>query len=487
MPRTAILPVVLPPLRTDDEEPLHRQLYRHLRTAILEGRIAVGSRLPASRSLAAHLGLSRNTVVAALEQLSAEGYVESRQGSGTRVAAMAAPPSLIGRSASGHSATPRRISQRAEASLAWEGPASRGVPLPLTPWVPALDHFPAQEWSRILARRWRRPSIELMVGHHAAGHPPLRAAIADYLGRARGVRCSADQVVVVTGSQQALDLAARVLLDPGDLAMVEDPGYSGMKGVLRSCGAIPAPVPVDEGGFDPLLAERLWPGARLACITPSHQYPSGATMPLDRRLALIDWAERHGGWIVEDDYDSDFRYGGRPLAALQGLDGGQRTIYCGTFSKSMFPGLRLGWVVVPPDLLSAFLTARRLSDMAPSSLTQAAMADFMSEGLFTAHLRRMRSLYAERRQAMLAAAQSQLAGLAEVTAGEAGTHAIAWLKEGQDDQALALAARAQGLGPSALSLYRLEPGRPGLILGYGNIGVAAMPSVIKRLGDVLNG
>ena len=401
MARSATAPPVLPPLDPDGREPLHRQIYHHLRAAFLEGRLGVGSRLPGSRALAAQLSVSRNTVVAALDQLIAEGYLESRRGSGTRVAAPPLLPSLARRSPAIAEGTGRVLSQRAQHLAQWETPMARGSLLPLAPGIPALDAFPAREWSRLLARRWRQPNHALMTGQDAAGYPPLRAAIAEYLGRARGVRCTAEHVVVVAGSQQGLDLIARVLLDPGDQAMVEDPGYGGLKGVLRSCGAIPVAVPVDEAGFDPVAAERLWPTARLACITPSHQFPSGATMPLERRLALIDWAARNGGWIVEDDYDSDFRYGGRPLAALQGLDGGRRTLYCGTFSKSMFPALRLGWLVVPPDLLPSFLAARRLADMAPSILTQAAMADFMTEGLFTAHLRRMRALYAERRRALL--------------------------------------------------------------------------------------
>jgi GntR family transcriptional regulator/MocR family aminotransferase len=366
-----------------------------------------------------------------------------------------------------------------------ETPILRGSLLPLAPGIPALDAFPAREWSRLLSRRWRRPDIDLMGGHDSAGYRPLRLSIAEHLGRARGVRCTPEQVVVVAGSQQGLDLIARVLLDPGHVAMVEDPGYGGLKGVLRAYGAIPAAVPVDEAGFDPRLAEQLWPTARLACITPSHQFPSGATMPVDRRLLLIDWAARKDGWIVEDDYDSDFRYAGLPLAALQGLDGAHRTIYCGTFSKSMFPALRLGWLVVPVDLLPSFLAARRLADMAPSILTQAAMADFMAEGLFTAHLRRMRALYAERRQVLLAAAARHLSGLVKVRSAEAGTHAIAWLPDGWDDRLIATAARADGLGPAALGQYRLHPGPAGLILGYGNMPSETIDPAIQALARVL--
>jgi GntR family transcriptional regulator/MocR family aminotransferase len=485
MVRSAQTHLVLPPLDPADPEPLYRQLYHHLRAAILDGRLGTGSRLPASRPLAVDLGISRNTVTLALEQLAAEGYVESRAGSGTRVALPTPLPSLAGRRVERNDGGRRAISLRARQSATWEVPLRRASFLPFAPGLPALDAFPARDWSRLLARWWRRPAKELMAGYDAAGYLPLRTAIAEHIGRVRGVRCTADQVVVVAGSQQGLDLTARVLLDPGDLAMVEDPCYGGLKGALRACGAEPAPVPVDAAGFDPLLAERLWPSARFACITPSHQFPSGATMPVERRLALIDWAARKDGWIVEDDYDSDFRYSGRPLAALQGLDGNNRTIYCGTFSKSMFPALRLGWLVVPSDLLPAFLAMRRLADMAPSSLTQAATADFMAEGLFAAHLRRVRPLYAERRQSLLVAAAHHLSGLADVVAGEAGTHAVAWLPDGRDDQAIAAAAQAQGLAPAPLTRYRLHAGRPGLILGYGHMPVDIIEPSIRILARIL--
>lgn len=481
MARVGPVPLILPALDAEAADPLHRQLYHLLRAAILEGRIRTGAQLPSSRQMAAQLGISRNTVVAAFDQLIAEGYVESRQGSGTRVAVRES----LGNSVSqGEHRKARPVSRRIRQWTEWEAPISRGVAVPFALGIPALDAFPFREWSRLLARRWRRPTLDVMLGRHEAGYPPLREAIAEHLRLVRGLRCTAEQVVIVSGSQQGLELAVRVLLEAGDLAMVEDPGYNGLKGVLRAAGAVLAPVPVDEAGFDPVQAERLWPTARLACVTPSHQFPSGATMPAHRRLALIEWAARTGGWIVEDDYDSDFRYGGHPLEALQGLDRDNRTIYCGTFSKSMFPGLRLGWLVVPTDLLPAITAVHRLAGAGPSTLIQAAMADFMLEGLYAAHLRRSRALYGERRQAVLAAA-AHLAELAEVVAGEAGTHAIAWLSDGCDDGKVAQAAGAQGLAPAALGRYRLAPGRPGLILGYGHMLPEGIASAMKTLATVL--
>jgi len=487
LPRTATLPLVLPSLDPSLPEALHRQLYRHLRDAILEKRLTAGSRLPSSRALAGQLGLSRNTVIAAVQQLQDEGYVESRHGSGTRIAV---PTALLAPSGQNHPPPARQnrpLSRQAQRLIGLEKPGLRGSPLPLAVGMPALDAFPARDWSRLLARRWRRPAPGLMSDTAAAGFPALRQAIAEHLGGARGLRCTADQIIIVAGAQQGLDLTTRTLLNPGDPAMVEDPGYTGLKALLEGYGAIAAPVPVDELGFNPVLAERLWPDARLAVITPSHQFPSGATMPAERRLALIDWAARVGGWIVEDDYDSDFRYGGRPLAALQGLDRGQRTIYCGSFSKSMFPALRLGWLVVPPDLLDAFLAVRRLADMAPSVLPQLAMADFMAEGLYTAHLRRMRQLYEERREALLTAAKHHLAGIATVTAGEAGTHAIAWLPPHLNDRAIAAKALAHGLAPASLSQNRYRPGPPGLILGYGNTPAEKIDGAIRILRQIIAG
>ncbi|HSV30065.1 MAG TPA: PLP-dependent aminotransferase family protein, partial [Candidatus Omnitrophota bacterium] len=437
--RTAPDPTLaLPPLDRSATDSLQRQLARALRQAILAGRLTAGTRLPSTRRLAAHLGIGRNTVLAAFEELAAEGFLDSRPGSGTVVAALPtpAPP-----------APPpdRKLSARAALFMTVEKPRTRGWGETLGPGTPDLSHFPFAEWSRLLARRWRRPGRELTVPEHPAGYPPLRTAIAEWLGRTRAVSCTPDQVVIVSGSQQALDLTARVLLDPGDVVMVEDPCYSGLKGVLRAAGARLAGVPVDQDGFDIAEGERLWPDAKMACVTPSHQFPTGITMSLPRRLAAVEWARRRGGWILEDDYDGEFRHAGPPLAALQGLDEARRTIHLGTFSKSMFPGLRLGWLVLPEDLVAPFVAARQLADMAPPSLTQAAMADFMAEGLFARHLKRMRTLYAARRDAFAQACGRHLAGIGTIVPGEAGLHSVLWLPEGSDDRAFAAKAAAAGL------------------------------------------
>lgn len=470
--------LALPPLDRAAAEPLQRQLYLGFRAAILDGRLPAGTRLPSTRALAAHLKLGRNTVLAAFELLFAEGFVAARPGSGTVV-------ENVPRAAPSPTRSDRPLSRRMAQLMDIEAPRGRGWGATLAPGTPDLAHFPFAEWSRLLARRWRRPGRDLLVPGNAAGHPPLRQAIAEWLGRTRAVRCTAEQVMIVSGSQQALDLAARVLLDPGGVAMVEDPGYGGLKGVLRAAGATVAAVPVDEQGFDVALGERLWPEARLVAVTPSHQFPTGVTMPLSRRLALIDWAERRQGWIIEDDYDGEFRHSGPPLAALQGLDAAQRTIHLGTFSKSMFPGLRLGWMVLPEDLVGPFTAARRLADMAPPSLTQAAMADFMTEGLFARHMKRMRALYSARRQAFAQACARHLAGAGQLAAGEAGLHSVLWLPDGTDDRAAAAKAAAAGLAIPPLAEFRLHPGQPGLVLGWGNLAEERMDAVVARLAAAL--
>ncbi|CUW39071.1 putative Transcriptional regulator [Magnetospirillum sp. XM-1] len=463
----------------DGGQPLHRRLYLALREAVLDGRLGEGAALPSSRSLAAQLGVARNTVLAAYDQLAAEGFTEARQGSATRVAAR---QPLLGRADSGPSIPPPPPETKV---AAWSATPPmlmvRDPTRPFAPGVPDLAAFPHAEWRRVLGRLWRRPPVELMCGIDPLGHPPLRRAIAEHVGRTRAVRCDADRIMVVGGSQQALDLVARVLVEPGEPVLVEDPCYGGLSGVLRAAGAKALAVPVDESGFDPDLAERLCPQARLACVTPSHQFPTGATMPLARRLALIDWAARKGGWIIEDDYDSDFHHGGQQAASLQGLDRWGRTLYLGTFSKSMFPGLRLGWLVVPHALLPAFVAARRVADMAPAGLTQAAMAAFMIEGHFGAHLRRMRGLYGRRRTQLLDAAARILGPSLPVAAGEAGLHAILRLPEGCDENAAARAAQAHGLAPAPLGFHRVTKGPPGLILGYGNLAGWSIEDALERL------
>jgi GntR family transcriptional regulator/MocR family aminotransferase len=473
--RRAVVAIGTLGLERASSVPLYRQLYDALRDAILSGRLRPGSRLPSTRALADDLGASRNTVLAAFGQLLAEGYLEGRVGAGTTVARTLPETLLRARPEAEGSKQPGRrprLSRRGAQLLGTRGGVATAAiaAQPFRPGLPGLDAFPFDLWTRLVARRWRRVPRQLLDYGDPAGYAPLREAIATYLGEARAVRCEASQVIVVTGAQQAVDLAARILLDPGDTAWVEDPGYQGARGALVAAGIRLAPVPVDAEGLDVRRGARTAPGARLVYVTPSHQYPLGVTMSLNRRLALLEWASASGAWILEDDYDSEYRYAGRPLAALQGLDAAGRVIYAGTFSKVLFPALRLGYLVVPPELVDAFIAARALADRHSPSVTQAALADFIDGGHFARHVRRTRALYAERQAVLVRAARRTLGGLLEVAPAEAGMHLMGWLPAGVDDRAAARAALARAVDVPPLSAYRARPtrlaDRGGLMLGY---------------------
>ena len=479
-------------LESSSGAPIYRQLYDGVRRAILSGLLPAGTRLPSTRTLAAGLGISRTTVVTAFEQLLAEGYLEGKVGSGTFVAKYLPDdllsvafkvdrkfrPARSGRGLSGRGtllAATRTTAVR-----------DRGSPRAFRPGVPALDEFPDAAWRRISRKVWRRPSGELLGYGDPAGYRPLREAIAGYLGASRAVRCVPEQVIVVSGSQQALDLAARVLLDPGDRVWVEDPGYMGARGALSGAGARLVPVPVDGEGLGVAVGVAREPDARLACVTPSHQYPLGVTMSLGRRLELLGWANRSGAWVVEDDYDSEYRYTGCPLEALQGLDSEGRVLYIGTFSKVLFPALRLGYLVVPSDLIDAFVSARELTDRHPPTVDQAILAGFIAEGHFMRHLRRMRALYAERQAALIEEAARELPGLLDVNPAAAGMHLVGWLPEGADDREASRRAADLGVEAPPVSLYgSVSGGRGGLMLGYAAVGDREMRGGVRRLASAL--
>jgi GntR family transcriptional regulator/MocR family aminotransferase len=476
--------------------PLYRQLYEGLREAILAGRLRPGARLPSTRTLAGDLGASRNTVLAAFGQLLAEGYLEGRVGAGTTVAHTLPETLLRARPEAAETGRPGprpRLSRRGALLLSTRPALARGAitARPFRPGLPGLDAFPFDLWTRLVARRWRRVPRQLLDYGDPAGYAPLREAIAAYLGEARAVRCEAAQVIVVTGAQQAVDLAARVLLDPGDTAWMEDPGYPGARGALVAAGIHLAPVPVDAEGLDVRGGARRAPGARLVYVTPSHQYPLGVTMSLHRRLALLEWASTSGAWILEDDYDSEYRYAGRPLAALQGLDTAGRVIYAGTFSKVLFPALRLGYLVAPPELVDAFVASRALADRHSPSVTQAALADFIDGGHFARHIRRTRALYAERQAALVRSARRTLGGLLEVLPAEAGMHLMGWLPEGVDDRVASHAALGREIDVPPLSVFRARPGkrgeRGGLMLGYAAYPPRELDDACARLVAPLRG
>jgi GntR family transcriptional regulator/MocR family aminotransferase len=339
---------------------------------------------------------------------------------------------------------------------------------------------------RLAARRWRRPAAELLGYGDPAGYRPLRAAVAAHVGPARAVRCTPEQVIIVAGTQQGLDLVARVLLDEGDAAWVEEPGYVGAKAALIGAGARLVPVPVNSGGLDVAEGVRREPAARLTYVTPSHQYPLGVTMCLPRRLALLDWARQADAWVLEDDYDSEFRYSGRPLAALQGLDRDGRVIYLGTFSKALFPALRLGYLIVPPALAAPFTAARAVLDQCPPTHLQAVVADFLTEGHFARHVRRMRTLYAERQAALVTTARRALAGVLEVEPSATGINLPARLPVGVDDRVVSAAAALAGIEAPPLSAYYLgDCPRGGLLLGYGGSTPRQIREGVRRLAEVL--
>jgi GntR family transcriptional regulator/MocR family aminotransferase len=490
--QSAILTLAGVKLDPSSKAPLHRQIYGALREVILEGRVRAGMRLPSTRALAAELGVSRTTVVIAFDQLMSEGYITGRGGSGTFVAD-SIPDDLLrvrarSRSTARQPHSARTISRRgsllasAQSSFLNDEGGARAFKLGL----PAIDAFPFDVWSKLSSRVWRRPPPDLAGYGNAAGYNPLREAIANYLSTSRGVRCETEQVIIVSGSQQGLDLAARVLLDPGDSAWIEDPGYRGAHGALLGSGARLAPVPVDDQGLDVAAGEALCSGAKLAYVTPSHQYPLGVTMSLGRRLALLAWASRSGSWILEDDYDSEYRYSGRPLTALQGLDTEGRVIYVGTFSKVLLPALRLGYLVVPTDLIDAFIAAHSHSAYNSPPIEQAILAGFISDGHFARHVRRMRALYQERQAILIEAAERELYGLLEVNTAEAGMHLIGWLPNNVSDQSISRHAASVGVDVLPLSFYCIEAKqRPGLLLGYTGIQAAEVIRGAKKLAAAL--
>ena len=347
-------------------------------------------------------------------------------------------------------------------------------PRPFDAGLAALDSFPLHTWNRLSSRRARLSGPSLIGYGDPAGYPPLREAVAAYLSASRGVSCVAEQVVILTSSQQALDLAARMLLDPGDAAWLEDPGYLGARSALRAAGAQVVPVPVDDQGLDVEAGRSRAASARLVYVTPSHQYPTGVTMSLERRLALLDWAGRAGAWVVEDDYDAEYRYEGRPIAAIQGLDPAGRVLYVGTFSKTLFPSIRLAYLVLPKGLVSAFVNARALMDGHTPQLPQAVLADFLVEGHFGAHLRKMRALYRERRDALVESVERRCGGRLRLGPADCGFHVAAYLPEGKRDVEIAHRAAGHGLALPPLSRYFLGRARHGFLLGFAGVTSAGI-------------
>lgn len=478
-------------LQVESGVPLYRQLFDSLREAILIGLLKPGVRLPSTRNLAQDLSIGRNTVIAAYDQLIAEGYLEAKTGAGTRVATIT--PDALSRVSAARSAQPKHATREKAVSLSARGELLAGTERlgadpnqsAFQPGLPALDEFPFAVWSRLVGHRTAHPLIDTLGYYHIGGYQPLREAVASYLGAARAVQCDPEQIIIVTGAQAALDLTVRMMTDPGDRVLIEEPGYLGARGAFLAAGADVQPVPVDEDGINIAQARPGGHPAKLVYVTPSYQYPLGVTMSLQRRLQLLDWAHANNAWIVEDDYDSEYRYRGYPLSALHGLDHGQRVVYMGTFSKTMFPALRLAYVVVPRELSDAFRQAVRHTGQDSPLIEQAALTDFMNEGYYASHLRRMRRLYADRQQRFIEYANNVASDMLDLQPSDAGMQLVGRLATGYEEQSLVTALRSAGLKLNGLGSYYLEePKQTGLYLGYAGVNDKHMRDGLDRLVQV---
>jgi GntR family transcriptional regulator/MocR family aminotransferase len=460
---------------------MQRQLHERLKRAILDGSLAPGSRLPGSRALAEALSISRNTVTAAYEHLAAEGYVQpDRQG--TRVTELS-PPARAARAGrpGAEPATALRLARIQPGAPRAEMDAA------LRPGMPALSHFPAATWRRAIDRAIRDASPATLGYGDPLGEAPLRAAIARHLAIARGVRCEPRQVVITEGAQEAISLCVRLLSNPGDTGWVEDPGYRGAKAAMHAGDMRIVPMRVDAEGLCASPNDWQKHPPRLVYTTPSHQYPAGAVLGIARRLALIAEARRHGAWIIEDDYDSEFRHTGEPIGAMQGLVDDAPVLYVGTFSKTMFPSLRLGFVVLPAPLLAA--VQKPLEEMLRGGHRheQLAMAGFIESGQFSRHLGRMRRLYRERQQALRLALTRHLKVPHEIDGGYCGLHLTVRLPPRFDDRQIAADALRHRLAPTALSSFAIQPKATdnGLVLGYGNTSAELFEPLVKRLSQLV--
>ena len=471
-------------------KPLYSQIYDAFRAAIVGRNLRAGERIPSTRTLALELGISRIPVLNAYAQLLAEGYFTSRSGSGSFVST-----SLLGRRDPAEERsvrstrirpTLRPVAQRCSLLPRYERPAwliGKGA---FSLSQTAVDAFPFRVWSKLVARYCKNLHLSDLQYGDPMGFRELREAIGAYLRAARSVRCEWSQIMIVSGSQQALDISARVLLDAGSPVWVEEPGYWLTREMLSAAGCRLVPVPVDDDGLDVSAAIKLCPNARAAYVVPSHQFPLGATMSASRRLQLVEWAQRAGSWIVEDDYDSEYRFDSKPIASLQGLDHFSRVIYIGTFSKVLFPSLRVGYIVIPSDLVDHFVAVRHAMDHSPPHLYQAVLANFINEGHFSRHIRRMRLAYGDRREILVNCIRKEFDSLLKLHGAEAGLHLAVTLPKGYRDRAISArgARRSLWLWPLS-SAYLGAAARQGLVLGFGGVTPAEIPAAVRRLREVL--
>jgi GntR family transcriptional regulator / MocR family aminotransferase len=461
--------------------PVYRKVYQRIRSEILSGRLAAGARLPSSRTLASELGIARGTVVTAFQMLAGEGYTVSAGARGTVV----------------NVALPRARKSIPSAEMAETGgKLRRSISTPPTPLLfqvgsPALDAFPRKQWTRIAARVARQLDGEQTANpnlHDVMGYEPLRRAIASYLRIARDITCSADQILITAGFQGALGLIIQALLKPGAKVWVEDPGYLFARNLLQQSPLRLVGVRIDDGGLDVAAATRSAPDAALALVTPSHQFPLGMTLPIERRLALLDWADRQRAWIVEDDYDCEFHHRGPPPPALKSLDRSGRVLYAGSFSKVLFPGLRLGYLVLPGAVAERFARIASAAFPNPAIMIQKSVEAFMSQGHFARHLSRMRTLYTERRKALAAAIESTMRQYVEIRLQDGGMHFVAWLRGGVSDTEIVEHLGRKGIGPAPLSRCSLRAsGHNGLMIGYTNVAKEHAASATRRMLAAIQG
>jgi GntR family transcriptional regulator/MocR family aminotransferase len=469
-------------------ETLARQIYEVLRRLILTGALEAGTKMPASRSLARETRLSRNTILAAYEQLLAEGYVTSSPRSGLFVSdnvfVQSVEPGVDEDPPPGPAATPGSNLSKRGAHLVKQAGVAATQWGAFVPGVPDVSLFPHAVWAKLAAKRWRSPPADMLTYAHGGGYMPLRRALADYLRLARSVRCEPEQVLITSGIHQSVSVLARLLSDIGDTALMENPGYWGVRSVLASLGVTPVPVDVDDQGLSP-SPEQLGASPRFVFVTPSHQYPLGMVMGVARRRMLLAHARQSSAWIIEDDYDSEFRFEGRPLASMQGLDRNDRVLYLGTFSKTVYPGLRMGFMVVPDTLVDPVSSALSELYREGNLQLQAVLADFIEAGHFTKHIRRMRQRYAQRQALLQEAIRSRFGPGWVTSTHSAGLHLVMRLPPGTDDLAISRQASDRGLVARPLSLYYSNNPQPGLLLGYACVAEERIAPSFGRLSGII--
>lgn len=475
------------------QTPLHGQIYKELRHKILTRELLPGERLPSTRVMAQEIGVGRNTVINAFNQLISEGYLESTVGSGT-VVTTSLPENMITdhsrkyrkNEGSGNAAGRKpKFSKNVESLL--QVPFLENAKLkPFTPALPAIEEYFIKTWESIMIKTWRKMSRSQFGYASAIGYTPLREVIASYLRTARGVKCRSDQVIITNGAQQALNLTAQLLLNHDDTVWIEDPCYNGAKAAFSSISSNIIPLPIDASGISIEKGLQEAPQARLVYISPSNQFPLGVTMGLQRRLEIIKWAVDNHSWIIEDDYDSEFRYSGSPVMALQGIDHSDRVIYIGTFSKVLYPSLRLGYMVVPENLIKPFHTLRAHADRGSAIFEQIVLHEFIKQGYFARHIRRMKKIYSERRKAMIAAMEKHLKGVIEPSSGEAGLHIVTILPRGVDDQRISRLLKEAGYDVPPLSAYYIaRPETGGLLFGFTALDASEMDRTFREIAPII--